>query len=90
MKNIPQRTCIGCNCKKDKDNLIRIVKNKNGEVSPDIYGKMEGRGIYLCKSNQCLDKAIKNKKMNRAFEMDIKADLYEQIREHINGGEFIG
>lgn len=90
MKNIPQRTCIGCNCKKDKNDLIRIVKNKNGEVSLDIYGKKDGRGIYLCKEIQCLDKAIKNKKMNRAFEMDIKADLYEQIREHINGGEFIG
>ena len=90
MKKLPQRTCIGCNSKKDKDKLIRIVKNKNNEVSLDICGNMEGRGIYLCKNNQCLDKAIKSKKMNRAFEIDIKTDLYEKVREHINGGEFIG
>ena len=45
MKKLPQRTCIGCNTKKDKKDLIRIVKNKNGEINIDSTVKMEGRWI---------------------------------------------
>ena len=56
-----------------------------------IYpGKMQGRGIYLCKSEQCVDKLIKSKKINRIFETDIKEELYKEIKERIYGGEFIG
>ena len=48
MKKIPQRTCMGCNEKKDKKELIRIVKNKEKDISIDLTGKMEGRGAYIC------------------------------------------
>ena len=58
MKSIPQRTCIGCNTKKDKKDLIRIVKNKNNEISVDKIGKAEGRGAYICDNANCLEKAI--------------------------------
>ena len=50
MKNVkrnPQRTCMGCNEKKDKKDLIRIVKNKSNEINVDKTGKMEGRGAYI-------------------------------------------
>lgn len=90
MKRLPQRTCIGCNTKKDKKELIRIVKNKNGEINVDLTGKMEGRGTYICKNEECLNKAIKNKKMARTFEMEIEDSLYEKIRKFICGGEIIG
>ena len=69
MKRLPQRTCLGCNEKKDKKDLIRIVKNKNGEIYIDITGKMEGRGTYICKSEECLKKLIKNKRLSKTFEM---------------------
>ena len=90
LKRLPQRTCIGCNTKKDKKELIRIVKNKNGEINVDLTGKMEGRGTYICKKEECLNKAIKNKKMARTFEMEIEDSLYEKIRKFICGGEIIG
>ncbi len=90
MKKIPQRTCIGCNSKKDKKDLIRVVKNKDGEISIDLTGKKDGRGIYLCKSEECLNKAIKNKRISRTFEMEIDQNIYENLREFINGGEIIG
>ena len=48
MKKQPQRTCMGCNQKKNKKELIRIVKNKNNEISVDRTGKKEGRGAYIC------------------------------------------
>jgi predicted RNA-binding protein YlxR (DUF448 family) len=90
LKKIPQRTCIGCNSKKDKKDLIRVVKNKDGVISVDLTGKKEGRGVYICKTEECLNKAIKNKKMSRAFEMEIDEKIYESLKEFINGGEIIG
>ena len=90
MKKIPQRTCIGCNSKKDKKELLRIVKNKNGEINIDLTSKMDGRGIYICRNEECLNKAIKNKKISRTFEMEIENSIYENIRKTINGGEIIG
>lgn len=90
MKKLPQRTCIGCNLKKDKKELIRIVKNSKGEINIDFTGKMEGRGTYICKNEDCLNKAIKNKRITKVFEKEITNEIYEKIKEYINGGEFIG
>ena len=90
MKKIPQRTCIGCNIKKDKKELIRIVRNKDGEISVDLTGKKDGRGLYICKNEECLNKAIKSKKIQRKFEMEIEDTIYQDLRSYINGGEVIG
>ena len=80
MKKQPQRTCMGCNQKKDKKELIRIVKNKNNEISIDITGKKEGRGAYICDDVNCLDKLIKSKRLERVFEMSISNEIYESLR----------
>ena len=85
MKNIPKRTCIGCNEVKDKKELIRIVKNKEGEIFVDKTGKANGRGAYLCDNIECLEKAIKTKKLERTFEVAIDSKLYEDLR-----GEMLG
>ena len=61
MKKIPQRTCIGCKEKKDKKDLIRIVKDKDGNITLDRTGRANGRGAYICDNIQCLEKAIKTK-----------------------------
>lgn len=71
---------MGCNTKKDKKELIRIVKNKNGEINIDKTGKMEGRGAYLCDNIECLEKAIKTKRIERVFETKIDSDIYEKLR----------
>lgn len=80
LKNLPQRTCIGCNIKKDKKDLIRVVKNKDGEIFIDKTGRANGRGAYLCNCVDCLDKAIKNKKLERTFEIKIENEIYETLR----------
>ena len=80
MKNNPQRTCMGCFQKKDKKELIRIVKNKQGEVFIDKTGKSDGRGIYLCNNNNCLEKLIKNNKLEKALNIKISEDIYENLR----------
>ncbi len=80
MKNIPQRTCMGCNCQKDKKELIRIVKNKEGIISIDKTGKAQGRGAYICNNIECLEKAIKTKRLERALGMQISNEIYENLR----------
>ena len=76
LKRLPQRTCIGCNTQKDKKDLIRIVKNKEGEISLDKTGKAQGRGAYL-------EKAIKSRRLEKSFEMKIEDNIYEELRERI-------
>ncbi len=80
MKKLPQRTCMGCNEKKDKKDLIRIVKNKNGEISIDKTGKQEGRGAYICDKAECLDKVIKSKRLEKVLETKISSEIYEDLR----------
>ncbi len=80
MKRQPQRTCMGCNEKKDKKDLIRIVKNKEGEVSIDKTGKQEGRGAYICKDIKCLEKVQKSKRLERILDTKIPDEIYEKLR----------
>lgn len=80
MKKLPQRTCIGCNSQKNKNELIRIVKNKDGEISIDRTGKASGRGAYICDNVECLENAIKSKRLNKLFETTISNEIYENLR----------
>ena len=80
MKVEPQRTCMGCNEKKDKKDLIRIVKNKENEINVDKTGKLQGRGAYICKDEKCLEKAKKTKRLDRVLEMKIPDEIYEKLR----------
>ena len=85
MKKIPQRTCMGCNEKKDKNQLTRIVKSKDNEVNVDRTGKMEGRGAYICDDIKCLDKVIKSKRLEKVFDINISNEIYESLRGVILG-----
>ena len=84
MKKIPQRSCVVCRTKKDKNELIRIVKNKNNEINIDKTGKMEGRGAYICDSMNCFEKNKKTKALERALEAELPEELFENLRERIN------
>ena len=80
MKKLPQRTCIGCNTEKDKKDLIRIVKNKDGSINIDKTGKASGRGAYICNNIECLEKAIKSKRLEKVFKNRISDEIYENLR----------
>ncbi len=79
LKNIPKRTCIGCNEIKPKKELIRIVKNKEGNIFVDKTGKSNGRGAYLCDNMECLKKAMKTKRLERTFETTISDEIYKEL-----------
>jgi len=80
MKKLPQRKCIGCSTSKNKNELIRVVKNKEGEINIDKTGRLAGRGAYLCNNIECLEKAIKNHRLEKTFEMQIENDIYDKLR----------
>ncbi len=93
MNNIPQRSCVVCRTQKNKNELLRIVKNKENIVKVDKKGKEPGRGAYICYDIECLEKAQKNKKIEKALEIKILEETYEQIKnaiENKNGGDVIG
>ena len=85
VRKIPTRMCIGCGEMKPKKELIRVVKNKEGEISLDFTGKKPGRGAYICNSEECLVKAIKTKKIERSFSQKIDDEIYEKLKEEICG-----
>lgn len=82
-KKIPMRKCNGCGEQKPKKELVRIVKNADGEIFLDLTGKASGRGAYICNSYDCLQKAKKSHRIDKTFEMTIPEDVYKQMEEQI-------
>ena len=81
------RRCLGCFETKPKKELIRIVKDQNNEISLDKTGKKSGRGAYICGNEQCLEKAIKNKRIEKEFGMEINEEIYALLRRDISKDE---
>lgn len=84
-KKQPIRTCLGCYKAKDKNELVRIVRTKEGKVEIDPTGKKPGRGTYLCFENGCIKKAFKNNQVVRALKTKISKkeldNLYVKVKE---------
>ena len=93
MKNIPQRTCTVCRTQKNKNELLRIVKNKENIIKVDEKGKEPGRGAYICLNMECFEKAKKTKKLEKALDIKISDEIYDEIKNIIEskvGGDVIG
>jgi predicted RNA-binding protein YlxR (DUF448 family) len=78
---IPQRTCIGCKCKKPKKEMIRIVRTPDGIIIIDETGKKSGRGAYLCGDVKCLDIAFKENSLNKSLKQDIPLQTLDELRK---------
>lgn len=87
MKKIPMRMCTGCREMKPKRDLIRVVKTPEGEIKVDFTGKLNGRGAYICKDIECLEKAVKQKSLSRAFECPITDEIYEELKKSVESVE---
>ena len=93
MKNIPQRTCTVCRAQKNKNELLRIVKNKENIIKVDEKGKEPGRGAYICLNMECFEKAKKTKKLEKGLDIKINDEIYDEIENIIEskvGGDVIG
>ena len=82
-KKIPMRSCVVSREKLPKQELIRVVKNKDNEIFVDTTGKQNGRGIYIKKDLEVLEKAKKSKIMDKLLESKIEDSIYEELENII-------
>ena len=86
-KKIPVRMCSGCGEHFPKKELVRVVLSPEGEISVDLTGKKSGRGAYICHNVECLRKARKSRRLERAFESQIPDEVYSRLEEEISRSE---
>ena len=83
MKKIPQRTCVITHEKTDKRNLLRVVRDKDGNILVDPTGKANGRGAYLKKDKTVIEKAKTTKALDKILEIEIPDNIYEELNKYI-------
>lgn len=75
----PQRMCAVCRERHDKAELLRIVKSADGKINVDCSGKLQGRGMYICKKAECIKNAAKRRVIERTFSRNIEKEIYDTI-----------
>ncbi|BAS27535.1 RNase P modulator RnpM [Limnochorda pilosa] len=79
-RHVPERTCVGCRTTRPKRELVRVVRTPEGAVELDPTGKRSGRGAYLCRNMECLEKAVRGKGLERALRHPVEAEVLERVR----------
>ena len=82
-KKIPQRQCMGCRERKNKRDMLRVVRGTDGTVSLDFSGKLNGRGAYVCPDAECLKKARKSRALERCLEVTIPEEVYDRMEKEM-------
>ncbi|MGN0370632.1 MAG: RNase P modulator RnpM [Butyrivibrio sp.] len=82
-KKIPQRQCVGCGENKDKKSMVRVIKTNEDIIMIDDTGRKNGRGAYICKNGDCLEKALKNKGLERSLKAQIPKEVYEELKKEM-------
>ena len=86
-KKIPQRQCMGCRERKNKRDMLRVVRGTDGTVSLDFSGKLNGRGAYVCPDPECLKKALRSKALDRSLEVTIPEEVYIRLEKEMEGAK---
>ena len=76
--------CVGCREMKEKRELIRIVRTPEGETLIDPTGKKSGRGAYVCRSSECLRRAIRQKQLERQLQVSLTEEVNEALMAEMN------
>ena len=82
-KKIPQRQCMGCRERKNKKDMLRVVRGTDGTVMLDFSGKLNGRGAYVCPDPECLKKARKTRALERCLEVEIPQEVYDRMEKEM-------
>ena len=80
-KRVPLRMCLGCREMMPKNELTRVVKAPDGEVSVDLSGKKPGRGAYVCHNEECLKRIVKSNAFSRVFKTKIPDEIIQMIND---------
>ena len=82
-KKIPSRQCVGCRESRTKRELIRVIRTPEGQVALDETGRMNGRGAYLCRRVECLQKARRSRGLERSLKVTIPEEIYDRLEEEL-------
>lgn len=82
-KKLPERKCVGCNERKPKNELVRVLRTPEGEIAVDRTGKKSGRGAYLCHDAACFAKAIRARRLQGALECEIPDNIIAAIEKEL-------
>ncbi len=82
-KKIPQRQCMGCRERKEKRQMIRVVRCTDGEIRLDFSGKLGGRGAYVCPKMECLSKVRKSRALERSLDTPIPEEVYDRLEKEM-------
>ncbi len=82
-RKIPMRMCVGCREMFPKKELMRVVKSPENVISFDRVGKAPGRGAYICRQVECLNKAMKIKALERQLECQISKEVFDQLANEL-------
>lgn len=82
-KKVPMRTCVGCRAVRPKKEMIRVVRDPQGELHVDATGKRSGRGAYICPSPECLREAVKGRRLERALERPVPAEVLAALEAEL-------
>lgn len=83
VRKIPMRKCIGCGEMKSKREMLRVLRTTENEIVLDATGRKNGRGAYLCCSQECFQKAIKSKGLERSLKTAIPNEVYQSLEKEI-------
>lgn len=81
IKSVPLRMCIVCKRMIPKNELLRIVCDKEGNVCIDTTNRANGRGAYVCTQPECVATCVKKRILNRAFKRELPEEVYKAISE---------
>ena len=82
-KKVPLRLCVGCKEMKPKKEMMRVIKSAEGEIFLDTTGKKNGRGAYICKQVECLEKAFSNHGLERSLKISIPKETMENLSKEM-------
>lgn len=83
-RKVPMRQCVGCQEMKSKKEMLRVLKTTEDEIILDATGRKNGRGAYLCFSTECLNKARKNRGLERSLKMSIPPEVYDNLEKELS------
>ncbi len=87
VKRVPLRKCVGCGLLKEKNELLRVLKTPEGVIVPDLTGRANGRGAYLCRNSECFRKALKTKALQRSLASAIDEETLDRLEKEITAVE---
>lgn len=82
-RKIPERQCLGCNERRPKKELLRVVRTPEGEILLDFTGKKSGRGAYICRNVECLKKARRSGRIGRSLDVSIPEEVFDRMESEL-------